>query len=109
MAEAKHDDIPANILMLMNSITRVEATTSFAPRSKCVWEVDVEPIGATTPQEAAQLVLTYNNLMYDLIAAVLAKLGVEYSKLTTGAYDSKTFDAKMTKVLEGLNAGTASE
>lgn len=103
----QHDpDMTQLVTSLINSITRVEVNSSRLPRAKCVWEVDASAEGATDPQQAMQMVLLYNNAIYDLVAAVIAKLGVEYSKLVSGVGDDKAFDAEVKKVLEVLNAGT---
>ena len=109
MAEVKHtDDMACLMTSVMHSRSRVVASSSFAPVARAEWECDASPVGVTDPQAAVQFILLYNNAMYDLVGAVLAKLGVEYSKLVSGVADTKAFDAELKKTLEALNAGSAS-
>ena len=109
-AEVKHDDgdlMAAMMAGALHSTSRVVASSSFAPVARAEWECDCSAVGVTDPQQAVQFILLYNNAMYDLVGAALAKLGVEYSKLVSGVTDTKAFDAEMKATLEGLNAGAA--
>lgn len=68
------------------------------PPASAEWKVD---LGADPEQG-----LVYGNLAYDLVAAAIAKLGVEYSKYILGTQTPDQFNAEMASVLTSLKAGT---
>ena len=90
--------------MSINSISKVVATSSSFPLAKLKWQVDLsDPTGTQSDAELTSYILLYNNLMYDLVGAVLGKLGWEYSKLISGEVDRSKFDATMAEVSRALN------
>jgi hypothetical protein len=71
---------------------------SSLPRADAEWNVDLG-----NDLEAA---LIYTNLAYDLVAAAMAKLGVEMSKyILDGDYDR--LETEMACVQQSLRAGVA--
>ena len=68
------------------------------PPGEANWMVDL----GDDPKQG----LIYGNLGYDLIAAAMAKLGVEYSKYMLGDQDGEQFSAKMSSVMDAMKAGT---
>jgi hypothetical protein len=77
-------------------IVNVESTM---PLADATWRVDV----TDDPKYA----LLYSNLAYDLVAAAMAKLGVEMSKLITGESTEAQFNASMLSVQDSLKSGTS--
>ena len=77
------------------AMTKVVVTTEMWPTASSTWEVEMP---STDP--AASLV--YNNLVYDLIAVVVGKLGIEYSKLVADD-DRARFDTEMERVMGAIN------
>ena len=71
--------------------------TSSLPPAEMTWKVDI----GDDPQDA----LVYTNLAYDLIAASMAKLGVEFSKYL-GDKDGDRLAHEVKHVQEVLRAGT---
>lgn len=76
---------------------RVEANSSTPPAS-AEWKVD---LGDDQKQ-----VLIYTNLGYDLVAAAIAKLGVEFSKYITGESSEEQLNTNMNKVFDALRPGS---
>lgn len=68
------------------------------PPASAEWTVD---LGDDVKQG-----LVYGNLTYDLIAAALAKLGVEMSKYILGEQTGEQLAETMKGVQESLRAGT---
>ena len=73
----------------------VEARSSLPP-ARAEWEVDL----GDDPKQT----MIYTNLGYDLIAAAMAKLGVEMSRFVLGEQDESQFNAKMAPVFEALKS-----
>jgi len=70
------------------------------------WEVELKKaVPEMTDEQLVQATLLYNNLMYDLVGAVLGKLGWEYSKLMSGEVDRSAFDKTMGTVQRALATG----
>jgi hypothetical protein len=89
--------------MGFKSVSKVKAQSTLAPEGKLEWNVELfDPTGMLPDEEVIKLALLYNNLMYDLVGAVLGKLGWEYSRLISGEQDRSTFDASVRKVQEAL-------
>lgn len=76
---------------------KVEASSTLPPAS-AEWKVDL----GDDPKQ----VLTYTNLGYDLIAAAMAKLGVEFSKYITGESSEDQLNTNMNKVFDALRPGS---
>ena len=90
--------------MSINSISKVVATSTLAPKAELKWKTDLyDYTGNLSDEEVLPYILLYNNLMYDLVGAVLGKLGWEYSKLISGEVDRSKFDATMAEVSVSLN------
>jgi hypothetical protein len=75
---------------------RVEANSSLPPAS-AEWKVDL----GDDPKQS----LLYANLGYDLVAAAMAKLGVEYSKFLVGDQTEEQLETNMNKVFDALRPG----
>jgi hypothetical protein len=89
--------------MEFSSISKVTASSTNLPEAKLVWKVNVKDVSGLVPDsEQAKAVLLYNNLMYDLVGAVLGKLGWEYSRLLDGEQDRTAFDAQISRVQKAL-------
>jgi hypothetical protein len=89
--------------MGIQSTSKVTAKSSSFPDGKLEWKTTLyDPTGTHSDEEVIALTLLYNNLMYDLVGAVLGKLGWEYSKLLVGEQDRDSFDATIRKVQESL-------
>ena len=73
----------------------VSATSSLPPAS-AEWKLDLG--------DDPESVMIYTNLAYDLIAAAMAKLGVEMSKYLLSG-DRKALDAEMEAVQMALRPG----
>ena len=91
--------------------TVVTVETEYLPEAKSVWDVTLPTDAIEDELLAQKLILAYNNLAYDLVAAALAKLGVEYSKLLAriAEGDMEAFsklDAEMSAALDSLKPGT---
>jgi len=79
------------------SYFRVEANSSMPPAS-AEWKVDL----GEDPKQA----LIYTNLGYDLVAAAMAKLGVEFSKFIVGDSSEEQLNTNMNKVFDALRPGS---
>lgn len=60
-----------------SSKTKVRVDSESYPEAHSEWQVNLVVPGIDPNPNA---ILLYNNLCYDLVAAVMAKLGIEYSK-----------------------------
>jgi hypothetical protein len=68
------------------------------------WKVGLnDPTGTQSDEQVIALTLLYNNVMYDLVGAAVAKLGLEYSKLLVGEQDRSQFDAAIGKAQAALS------
>jgi hypothetical protein len=72
------------------------AVTTQLPPADANWNVDL----GDDPKNA----LIYGNLAYDLVAAAMARLGVEYSKFVLDG-DEGQFRSSMDEVQTALKAG----
>ena len=68
------------------------------PESSAEWSVDLG--------EDLKNSMIYTNLAYDLLAAAMAKLGVEMSKYVLGVTTPEELTANMACVMDALRAGT---
>jgi hypothetical protein len=68
------------------------------------WKVGLsDPTGTQSDEQVIALTLLYNNVMYDIVGAAVAKLGWEYSKLMVGEQDRSEFDAAIGKAQAALS------
>jgi len=67
------------------------------PTGRAEWEVEL-------PNDDPANALVYNNLLNDVVAVAVARLGVEYSRFVSGGVDRATFTSSMQKVIDGLAA-----
>jgi hypothetical protein len=74
------------------SESKVKVTSESWPPAEAYWQVEV-------PDDNPEQALIYNNLMFDLIAIVLGKLGVEYSKFAVDG-DRCGLNARMAPLFE---------
>ena len=87
-----------DLLKKTRSKTDIRIRTQNFPDGESVWEVSF-------PNDRPDLALLYNNLAYDLVAAVVAKLGVEYSKFLLDQ-DRNRLNAAIQPAFDALSAGT---
>jgi hypothetical protein len=92
---------PEDILAQTRSKTTVTVSTMNFPTGDSSWEVEL-------PNNRPDLALLYNNTCHDLVAAALAKLGVEYSKFLIDQ-DSARFNTVMSAAISGLEPGTTAD
>jgi hypothetical protein len=78
----------------MTNIVSIEGSAE-TPKSKACWSVDV---GDGSPQQQ----LAYVNLVYDLIAVALGKLGIHYSQWIVGDINEDEFHKVMDDVRRSL-------
>jgi bifunctional DNase/RNase len=79
----------------------VVSVESELPPASAVWRVD---LGDDIKYSAV-----YTNLAYDLVAAAMAKLGVEFNKLIIGEQSDAQFSATMSSIQETLKAGNVAQ
>jgi hypothetical protein len=80
----------------MGNAVVVEVKTQL-PAASAVWTVDI----GDDPKQS----LIYGNLAYDLVAAAMAKLGVEFSKYLVDE-DGDRLNSAMNDVQDTLRAGS---
>lgn len=89
---------PEEILAQTRSKTTVTVSTMNFPTGDSSWDVEL-------PNNRPDLALLYNNICHDLVAAALAKLGVEYSKFLLDQ-DTSRFSNEMEATINQLSPGT---
>lgn len=83
----------------MSSVTKVRVDTTGYPEAHLEWQVALVPPGVDPDPLALFL---YNNLCYDLVSAVVAKLGLEYSKWLLEGGDAASFEVAAQKIMDAV-------
>jgi hypothetical protein len=97
----------------MTNKTVLSVTTEQFPEGDMQWKVEFPDLIEGIETEMVTLEFAYNNALYDLTAAVAAKLGVEMSKAVINIYDSNVdnctalanFKAELDQAVAAIKVG----